>query len=106
MGSPSGSDRTPSTRMTRRRRQSRWSPLLYLVPAATVIFVFRLLPILSSFYISFFRWGLIKGPFLGLGNYLRMFQDPKFWQSLLNTVYFVAGMVPASLFLSCSSPSC
>jgi multiple sugar transport system permease protein len=100
MGSSSGSDRTPSTGLPGRRRQSRYSPFLYLLPAAAVIFVFRLLPIVSSFYISFFRWGLIRGPFLGLGNYRYMFQDPKFWQSLLNTVYFVIGMVPASLFLS------
>jgi len=100
MGSSSGSDRTPSTPKSKRRRQSRYSAFLYLLPAAVVIFVFRLLPIVSSFYISFFRWGLIRGPFLGLGNYGRMLQDPKFWQSLINTIYFVVGMVPASLFLS------
>ena len=100
MGSDSGPENTSLTLTPKRRRQSRFSPFLYLLPAAAVIFVFRLLPIISSFYISFFRWGLVRGPFLGLGNYGRMVQDPKFWQSLINTIYFVVGMVPASLFLS------
>lgn len=85
-------------------RERRWwrdlSPILYLLPAATIIVVFRLLPILSSFYISFFNWGLVKGSFAGLGKYVELFRDPKFWQSLLNTIYFVIGMVPASLALS------
>jgi multiple sugar transport system permease protein len=100
MGSPDTSAPRQASPARKRHRWKRYSPFLYLIPAASIIIVFRLLPILSSFYISFFKWGLMKGPFLGLGNYARMFQDPKFWQSLLNTVYFVVGMVPASLFLS------
>jgi len=100
MGLPGTSGATFPHNVPRRRWRKTFSPFLYLLPAAAVIVVFRLLPILSSFYISFFRWGLVKGSFLGLGNYSTMFQDPKFWQSLLNTVYFVFGMVPASLFLS------
>ncbi len=85
-------------------RERRWrknlSPFFYLLPAAIIIIVFRLLPILSSFYISFFNWGLIKGSFCALNNYVEMFQDPKFWYSLLSTSYFVIVMVPASLVLS------
>jgi len=100
MGLPGKSGSLPPINVQRRKWWRDFSPILYLLPAAAVIIVFRLLPILSSFYISFFKWGLVKGPFLGLGNYYKMFQDPKFWQSLLNTVYFVLGMVPASLFLS------
>jgi multiple sugar transport system permease protein len=100
MGHPGKSRSLSLPNIQRRRRWRDLSPILYLLPAAIIIIVFRLLPILSSFYISFFKWGLVKGPFLGLGNYIKMFQDPKFWQSLLNTIYFVFGMVPASLFLS------
>jgi multiple sugar transport system permease protein len=100
MGLPAHSEPSPAPRVRKRRWWRDLSPFLYLLPAAAIIVIFRLLPILSSFYISFFKWGLVKGSFLGLGNYAKMFQDPKFWQSLLNTIYFVVGMVPASLGLS------
>jgi len=100
MGLPVHSAPSPALKVRRWPGRKDLSPFLYLLPAASIIIVFRLLPILSSFYISFFKWSLVRGSFLGFGNYIRMFQDPKFWQSLLNTVYFVVGMVPASLGLS------
>jgi multiple sugar transport system permease protein len=66
-----------------------------------VVLVFRLAPMLSALAMSFFNWGLGGArKFLGLGNYLHLASDPRFVQSLLNTVYFVLGVVPASLFLS------
>jgi multiple sugar transport system permease protein len=100
MGFPANLEPSPTSKLRKRRWRREISPFLYLLPAAAIMVIFRLLPILSSFYISFFKWGLVKGSFLALGNYAKMFQDPKFWQSLLNTIYFVVGMVPASLGLS------
>jgi multiple sugar transport system permease protein len=43
--------------------------------------------------------GKIVG-FAGLAQYKMLFADPEFWSSLVNTVYFVIGTVPVSLFLS------
>ncbi len=86
------------------RRKKFMDPLtaaLYLVPAAVIVVVFRMVPIASAFVLSFFdvKMGRIRG-FVGLAQYIRLFQDPTFFNSLGTTAYYVAGVVPASLFLS------
>lgn len=76
-------------------------PYLYLLPALIVIIVFRLIPIILSFIVSFFDWSITGvGDFIGIDNYSRLIYDPDFWQSLLNTFYLVIFVVPISLFLS------
>lgn len=76
-------------------------PYLYLLPAAAIIIVFRLVPILISFVISFFQWSVTGvGNFIGLLNYIKIFKDAEFWQSLVNTFYLVIFIVPTSLILS------
>lgn len=75
--------------------------LFYLVPAGVLIVVFRMLPIASAFALSFFdvKMGRIRG-FVGLAQYMRLFEDHAFWSSLGTTGYYVLGVVPASLFLA------
>jgi len=77
------------------------SPLFYLLPAAIIIVLFRLVPIFLSFLISFFEW-TINGPgkFIGLSNYTMMFKDTDFWQSMINTLYLVIFVVPITIVLS------
>jgi len=86
------------------RRKKFMDPLtaaLYLVPAGIVVVIFRMVPIASAFIVSFFdvKMGRIRG-FVGLAQYIKLFQDPTFFSSLGTTAYYVAGVVPASLFLS------
>ncbi len=86
------------------RRKKFMDPLtaaLYLVPAAIIVVVFRMVPIASAFVLSFFdvKMGRIRG-FVGLAQYFKLFQDPTFFNSLGTTAYYVTGVVPASLFLS------
>ena len=76
-------------------------PYLYLLPAAAIVIIFRLVPILISFVISFFQWSVTgAGKFIGLSNYIKIAHDVEFWQSLLNTFYLVVFIVPTSLILS------
>jgi multiple sugar transport system permease protein len=82
---------------------TRWkvSPYLYLLPALVLLVAFRFVPILMSFVISFFEWTLHgTGGFLGLANYKTLVNDPEFWQSMMNTVWLVIFVVPASLVFS------
>lgn len=80
--------------------RSRLAPYAYILPALLVVLVFRTLPIISSFTASFTDYdiGGFHG-FVGFSNYSRMLSDARFWQSVLNTVYFVLGVVPASIIL-------
>jgi len=51
-------------------------------------------PIIASALISFTDWSLLNSPrWIGLANYQQMFQDPLFYTSLKNTLYFGVGSV-------------
>jgi len=88
-------------RMVRRKRLDAASALLYLLPAAIIVLVFRLVPILAAFTFSFFdiKMGALVG-FVGLGHYIKLFQDPTCWHSLGATIWFVLGTVPPAIFVS------
>ena len=81
-------------------RREKLRPYLYLLPAAALIGVFSLFPLVYGFVVSLCRWGIIFERFVGLGNYYRAIMDPEFRQSLVVTVYYVIGTVPAGLILS------
>jgi multiple sugar transport system permease protein len=87
---------------TRRKRlRELASALAYIAPAGSVIMVFRVVPIIAAFGVSFYyvMMGKVVG-FSGLAQYKMLFTDTEFWNSLVNTTYFVIGTVPVSLFLS------
>jgi len=80
------------------KTQWKSSPYLYILPAFILLLLFRLIPIVMSFVISFFDWKITgSGEFIGFKNYATMFQDKVFWQSLLNTFWLVIIVVPASI---------
>jgi multiple sugar transport system permease protein len=77
------------------------SPYLYLLPAALIIAVFHIFPIFFSFLVSGFDWGMGGAQrFVGLGNYADLFRDAEFWQSLIQTVFYAVGVVPATIVVS------
>jgi multiple sugar transport system permease protein len=75
----------------------------FVAPALLVIAVFFFLPIVAALLISltdFDIYGLADLAnlrFVGFGNYLKLLQNPLFWQALGNTLYFVAVGVPLSI---------
>jgi len=75
-------------------------PYLYLLPAAALLGVFSIFPLLYGFGVSLCRFGIVFECFVGLGNYYKALLDPEFHQSLLVTIYYVVGTVPAGLILS------
>jgi multiple sugar transport system permease protein len=83
------------------KRRFSLTPYLFVVPALLVVAIFRLWPIIQAARISMFRWS-IAGPleFIGLKNYLRILSDPRFFQSLGNTFWYVLGTVPFTIALA------
>jgi multiple sugar transport system permease protein len=73
---------------------------LMILPAYLLIGAVAIFPILSAFRISLDRRMLVFGisHFVGLDNYRFLIQDPRFWGSFLNTVYF--SIVSVSLELT------
>lgn len=80
-------------------------PILLLLPALILFFVFTLYPIIIGFYYSLLNWdGFSEPEFIGFGNYARALGDPYVWQSLLHNaqyaVFTVAGKVVLGFFLA------
>ena len=93
--------------MTKEIAKSRKNPLPYLFILPTAIFValFTAWPVWLSFYQSFFRQRMniakYREPsFIGFGNYIELFQDQYFIEVIKNTLYYIIGTVPISIFLA------
>jgi|DewCreStandDraft_1066081.scaffolds.fasta_scaffold03617_4 ABC-type sugar transport system permease subunit len=87
------------------RHQREVIPYLYIAPFFILFVVFGIFPILYSFWMSLFK-GLGLGPktFYGLGNYIYLFQDPRYARAFWNTVYFTLASIfvlsPLALLLA------
>ena len=85
------------------RRKRRWQEAalayLFLLPSAIILGAFGFLPLLNALMISMRDWRLTPGDWVGGKNYVQAFHAPELWQSLLVTVYYVVGTVPATLVL-------
>lgn len=75
---------------------------LYLLPAAAVLFVFHIYPVIYAGWLSLWKWNMISPnrEWMGLQNYTDLFADPLFAKSLANTLYYVAGTVPTGMALA------
>lgn len=69
------------------------NPLAYVwfvVPALALYITFYLLPLFSSLRYSVTSWnGINEATFNGMDNFVRAFEDPKFWIALKNNLFFV-----------------
>ena len=80
--------------------------LWFVAPALFVIFIFFFVPVAAAFLLSFTDFDIYALGnleylrFVGLGNYLRLIQDPLFWIALRNTLYFVLIGGPLSIGVS------
>ena len=61
---------------------------------------FYLLPTIRAFYIGLTNWSLLRAPkWVGLDNYIRLFQDEKFWKSIWVTFLYVVYNIPIQTVL-------
>ncbi|GAB3143756.1 sugar ABC transporter permease [Microbispora hainanensis] len=80
---------------TRRRgspRGSKWTPYLFLAPAAIFILVFQVVPLVQEIFLSFTRTSLLNpthSTWVGLDNFTRIFGDEDFRRTLLTTFIYV-----------------
>ncbi|MBO7135197.1 MAG: sugar ABC transporter permease [Spirochaetaceae bacterium] len=72
----------------------------FVAPASLLIFILSFYPMLNSFVLSL-QSGLANNlHFVGLRNYIRLFQDEKFLAALRNVVIYFIFQVPIMLFLA------
>jgi ABC-type sugar transport system permease subunit len=84
----------------KRKRKDTLFAWFTILPALSIQVVFIYAPLIWAFFISFFRWNMIRPMrFVGLANYERMFTRAEFWDSLRITFIYVLGTVPTSIFI-------
>lgn len=69
---------------------------ILLLPSLIGMGTFYILPVISSFVLSFSKWDLLTPiQWIGFGNYVRALGDPAVQQALRNTVTFILGYLPS-----------
>ena len=87
------------------RRKESLTAWLFSTPAIILLTLFLLVPFIWAIWLSFTNQRLIPNPnlpteFVGLRNYIRIFQDDTFKRGLLNNFYFIAVVVPVQTSLA------
>lgn len=74
-------------------------PILYLLPAMSMLLLFTYYPFVKNTILSFFTLDKFRNikAFAGLANYARVLADPKFIQAIGNTFIYVLATVPISI---------
>ena len=65
---------------------------VFLLPALLVYIIFECIPVLQSFYFSFFEWPGIQGvplKYVGIDNFVALIKNTQFHQAMRNILLFV-----------------
>lgn len=75
---------------------------IFLLPSLVILVVFSVIPLVASLVISTLNMDIFlkKVTFAGVSNYLKLFSDERFWNSMLNTVYFTAVEMPLQIIFA------
>lgn len=89
--------------MTPLEKRKALTGVLFSSPWLIGISVFLLYPLLAAFYYSLCDYSVLLPPvFVGLDNYVELFQDDLFWKSLWNTSFFALCSVGLSVVVALS----
>ncbi len=74
----------------------KYTPYLFLLPAAAVLIVFFFIPFFQTFGLSFFDYSssIYHPTFNGLDNYAKLFREPIFYKVMFNTFMYLVIAVP------------
>ncbi|MCH8626432.1 sugar ABC transporter permease [Arsenicicoccus piscis] len=73
-----------------RRKDDTGLAVLFILPALIGFLAFLVWPTLRGIYLSFTTFNLLTPPrWVGLDNYVRMVNDPIFWNAMKVTLYYV-----------------
>ena len=76
--------------------------ILFVLPSMTILTIFVFIPLIISFVFSLFKFDMMFNnfEFQKLDNYIRLFQDGKFFNALWNTIYYTVCTVPVQIMIS------
>jgi len=84
--------------LARKRTREAALAVCFLLPALSIFFLYRILPLGWNIWLSFHSWSPLKAAqFVGLENYQEMLLDDEvFWESLGNSLIFI-GCSPVAI---------
>ena len=88
-----------------RRRRLLWSEYrdayLFLLPWMLGFVIWQAGPMLASLYFAMTRYEMVTPPeWIGPGQFIKLFQDDRFYLALYNSAFYVAVGVPTHLFFA------
>jgi multiple sugar transport system permease protein len=90
----------PATPVRRKRKRHKHNLAGYgfLAPWLIGLFAFTLIPMVYSLYLSLTKFNLLTAPqWIGFDNYVRLFSDERYLQSIKVTLLYVVTSVPLKL---------
>lgn len=97
----------PARPVATKSRRSRWfngatlTAFLFILPSLIGFTAFYAVPAVRGVWISFTDWDLLRpAKFVGIENYVKLFQDPEFYNALKVTLYYVLLNIPIQTILA------
>ena len=79
----------------------KFAPYLFLLPAAIVLVIFFFIPFFQTFALSFLNYSkdIYNPSFIGIDNYIKLFNNPVFYKVMWNTFIYLFVAVPVLAIL-------
>lgn len=84
-------------RKRKRIINQRTIPYVLILPTVLIFGLFMVYPMFRSLYLSFFEYTAGQYEFVGISNYVTLFNDPIFYKGLFNTVIYLLIQVPVMI---------
>ena len=83
-------------------RSERLFPIILIIPALAIVFFLVIFPLVWALGLSFHSYNVLRGGepiFVGLGNYIKLLNDPFTWERFVTTATFVVSAVSLEFLL-------
>lgn len=89
-------------RLSKADRRMMWRGLIFAAPASLLLLAIYIVPmlVLAGFSVTDYQLGALSTRFIGLGNFVKAFQDPVFLRALANTAIYAIIVIPFGVFLA------
>ncbi|WP_020011020.1 MULTISPECIES: carbohydrate ABC transporter permease [unclassified Agrobacterium] len=89
-------------RLSKADRRMIWRGLMFAAPASLLLLAIYIVPmlVLAGFSVTDYQLGALSTRFVGLGNFIKAFQDPVFLRALANTAIYALIVIPFGVFLA------
>ncbi len=89
-------------RLSKADRRMIWRGLMFAAPASLLLLAIYIVPmlVLAGFSVTDYQLGSLSTRFVGLGNFVKAFQDPVFLRALANTAIYALIVIPFGVFLA------